>query len=86
MAREDVRMLCLVPANDEAEQPRQEHLYAALRLFAAHGIGAAKFARGKAMIAARQGERARFDEWFAICRALDRRMATRLALMAEKTG
>ena len=79
----EVRTVCLQPANDDAGQPRQEHLRDALRLFAQHGLTACEHARDRAMAAARRGDRQAFDRWFGICRALDRRMAARLANTAE---
>jgi hypothetical protein len=54
---------------------RDSVLSAALRHFALHGLSAAEQARESAEEAFFAGDRARYDWWIAICRALDRRMA-----------
>ncbi len=53
-------------------------LAAALRHFAGHGLGAAQDARNEAERALASGDRAAFQQWRAICRALDRRLAASL--------
>lgn len=50
-------------------------LKAALRHFAAHGLGAADHARGQAAKAFFAGDREQYRWWLSICRTLDRRMA-----------
>ena len=77
---------CLTPraveysANDNGENGmKDEHLTAALRLFAEHGLGAAREARTRAEAALFAGDRGTYDHWLKICRVLDRRMAAELA-------
>lgn len=53
--------------------------YAALRHFAAHGLGAARAARAEAERALDRDDRQGFDWWLGICRALDRRLAAEVA-------
>lgn len=55
--------------------PRDEVLRAALRHFAAYGLGAAQQAYRNAETAFFAGKREEYRHWLAICRALDRRMA-----------
>lgn len=67
-------------ANDNADfsarsQQSELVLRAALRHFAAHGLGAAKVARAQAEKAFFQGDRETYDWWLGITRTLDRRMA-----------
>ena len=50
-------------------------LHAALRHFAAHGLGAARAARGRAHEAFFAGDRMAYDWWLEITRTLDRRLA-----------
>lgn len=57
----------------------QAILHAALRQFAAHGIGAAAHARQQAEQAFFAGDRQTYQWWLGICRTLDRRMASALA-------
>lgn len=54
-------------------------LRAALRHFAAHGLGAAEQARVNAENAFFAGDRAEYRWWLGICRMLDRRMAEAVA-------
>lgn len=54
-------------------------LRAALRHFAAHGLGAAEAARTEAERAFFAGETAEYRRWLGICRMLDRRMADAVA-------
>jgi hypothetical protein len=66
-------------ANDNAsEQPSDALLHAALRHFAAHGLAAAQHARQQAEAAHAAGDRATYEWWVEICRALDRRLARQL--------
>jgi len=58
-------------------------LRAALRHFAAHGLGAAEQASRNAGAAFFAGDRNAYQWWLAICRALDRRMAAAVAARAE---
>ena len=53
-------------------------LRATLLHFARHGLAAAELARGQAEAARANGDDATFRHWLAVCRQLDRRMATRL--------
>ena len=62
-------------ANDDGDLVGEEHIHAALRHFAQHGIGAAKHARAQAVAAIEAGDRQTYEWWLEICRALDRRMA-----------
>lgn len=72
------------PANDNAGAGHSAELRAAVRHFAAHGLGAASVARRNAETAFFQGDRAAYLHWHAICRTLDRRMAALPA--AEQAG
>jgi hypothetical protein len=68
------------PANDNDGEkaggfPRDPILRAALKHFAAHGLGAAERAYRNAEEAFFAGKRDEYRHWLAICRALDRRMA-----------
>ena len=66
-------------ANDNGEAEVSDRLlYAALRHFAQHGLGAAREARNQAEKAFFAGDRAAYDWWNAICRTLDRRIAAQL--------
>ena len=58
-----------------AQVPNDQMLQAALRHFAEHGLGAARAARAKAEEAFFAGDRAAYDWWLGITRALDRRLA-----------
>jgi hypothetical protein len=63
-------------ANDNAGGIGNDRmLRAALRHFAAHGLGAAEAARATAESAFFAGDRAEYRWWLGICRILDRRMA-----------
>ncbi|KLI63574.1 hypothetical protein AAV99_07360 [Aurantiacibacter marinus] len=75
MAPDFVRRIRSFPANDDGDIVGAEHLSAALRHFAKHGIAAAQNAREQAIAAGRAGDRQTFEWWLEICRALDRRMA-----------
>lgn len=62
--------------NDNPRDVRNDPmLRAALRHFAAHGLGAAGNARDRAVVAAANGDRDQYNWWLAICAKLDRRMA-----------
>lgn len=58
-------------------------LRAALRHFAAHGLGAAEAARQKAESAFFAGDSSGYRWWLGICRMLDRRMAEAVAARRE---
>jgi|MedtruStandDraft_1076414.scaffolds.fasta_scaffold30627_2 hypothetical protein len=58
-------------------------LRAALRHFAAHGLGAAEAARVNAEAAFFAGDRIEYRWWLGICRMLDRRMAEAAAARRE---
>ena len=68
-------------ANDNGggRQCDDRMLRAALRHFAAHGLGAAEAARREAETAFFAGDRKTYDWWLGICRMLDRRMADAVA-------
>lgn len=70
-------------ANDTAIAAEQDEdvdvLVAALRLFAAHGLSAARHAEHRAELAARLGDDGETAWWLAVCRMLDRRLAHDLA-------
>lgn len=66
-------------ANDNPRDVRNDPvLRAALRHFAAHGLGAAADARNRALAAARVGDHAAYCWWLGLCAKLDRRMAASL--------
>lgn len=71
------------PANDIASPPAHGEdaamLAAALRLFAAHGLSAARQAEHRAEAAARLGDAEETAWWLGVCRMLDRRLARDLA-------
>ena len=67
-----------------ADSESEAILNAALRQFAAHGLGAAAHARTKAEAAFFAGERQTYQWWLAVCRTLDRRMAVGLARSADQ--
>mgnify|MGYP005824761177 CR=1 FL=1 len=58
-------------------------IHAALRHFAAHGLGAARQARAQAEAAFFAGDRQGYDWWLGICRALDKRIAGQLEAAAS---
>ncbi len=58
-------------------------LRAALRHFAAYGLGAAEAARVNAETAFFTGDRKEYHWWIGICRMLDRRMADAVAARRE---
>lgn len=66
----------MMAANDNTAGFSRDHVItAALRHFAAHGLGAADQARAEAERAFFAGDRAQYAWWLSICRTLDRRMA-----------
>lgn len=70
----------LRPANDNNHGfSNQVLLRAALKHFAEFGLGAAEQARLNAERAFFAGDRAGYDWWLEICRALDRRLAAAIA-------
>lgn len=71
-------------ANDNTAQGNGDlMLRAALRHFAAHGLGAAEAARVNAETAFFAGDRIEYRWWLGICRMLDRRMAEAVAARRE---
>lgn len=67
-------------ANDDLSDSEGEALLrAALRLFAAHGLGAARHAQAAAETAFFDGDRARYRWWLAVTRTLDRKLALETA-------
>ena len=73
-----------VAANDNVLSVGDDRmLRAALRHFAAHGLGAAEAARSKAETAFFAGDRHEYRWWLGICRMLDRRMADAVAARRE---
>jgi hypothetical protein len=70
----------LAAANDNCPDFGEDKLLrAALRHFAAHGLGAAEAARANAERAFFAGDRDQYRWWLGICRMLDRRMAEAIA-------
>ena len=68
----------LVPAandNGGGKSTDPKVVEAALRLFAEHGLGAARSAHHKAEQAFFANDRTQYRWWLEICRQLDRRMA-----------
>jgi hypothetical protein len=64
-------------ANDNPRDVRNDPvLRAALRHFAAQGLGAAADARVRALAAYRAGDLDGYRHWLAICAKLDRRLAS----------
>lgn len=67
-------------ANDNLRDTGDDRmLRAALRHFAAHGLGAAEAARVNAERAFFAGDKREYRWWLGICRMLDRRMAEAVA-------
>lgn len=67
-------------ANDNGSyQGDDKLLHAALRHFAAHGLGAARAARQEAENAFFAGDSERYEWWVGVCRTLDKRMAQAIA-------
>ena len=83
LARAFVRRRVDGAANDNVDLATAERndrlLRAALRHFAAYGMGAAREAQAQAEQAFFAGDRTSYDWWLGICRTLDRRMAEDLA-------
>ena len=80
IARALARRAAGFAANDNGTAcPDDEKLlHAALRHFAAHGLGAAREARRQAEQAFYADDRQSFEWWLAVCRTLDRRLADQL--------
>lgn len=75
-------------ANDNGDQIGHDaKLRDALRMFAKHGLGAARAARGEAEKAFFNGDRQSYDWWLGVTRTLDRRLAQEAAthLRAKET-
>lgn len=70
-------------ANDNVDFGHSAELRAALKHFAAHGLGAATVARQNAEQAFFRGDRQGYLHWLGICRTLDRRMASVLSNRVE---
>ncbi|HWU03967.1 MAG TPA: hypothetical protein VN222_14605 [Novosphingobium sp.] len=65
------------PANDcDNGISRDMLLQSTLRHFARHGLGAAEHARDEAERAFFAGDRRRYQHWLAICRMLDKQVAS----------
>lgn len=75
-------------ANDNGDPGVKDDavLRAALRHFAAHGLGAAIAALGEAERAKAAGDMQSRDWWMGICRTLDRRLADRAARPIPKVS
>lgn len=84
IARGNRVMLRVRAANDNGARIGHDPLLRdALKHFAAHGLGAAEEARLQAERAFFRGDRQAYRHWLAICRTLDRRLATSLAKRVE---
>lgn len=71
-----VQVVTPTPANDNFCKPVNDEMFdASLRLFAEHGLGAARAARHQAEQAFFSNDMDRYAWWLGICRLLDRRMA-----------
>ncbi|MGH6785724.1 MAG: hypothetical protein ACREBO_02750 [Novosphingobium sp.] len=67
-------------ANDNSGETLSDTLLrAALKHFGRYGLGAAENAKAQAERAFFMGDRESYDWWLSVCRALDRRMAAKLA-------
>jgi hypothetical protein len=76
-----------VAANDNVRgDANDKMLRAALRHFAAHGLGAAEVARVNAENAFFAGDSGQYRWWLGICRMLDRRMADAVAARQGASG
>jgi hypothetical protein len=80
LARVLARGAALTAANDNRALAGAEDLmlHAALRHFAAHGLGAAREARKQAEKAFFAGDRPSYDWWLGVCRTLDRQLAAQI--------
>lgn len=75
------------PANDDLSDREGEALLrAALRLFARHGLGAARHAQAAAEAAFFGGDRERYRWWLDVTRTLDRKLAIETAAMVGRRG
>lgn len=83
LARALARRTISQAANDNLDPAAQQQddrlLHAALRHFAAYGLGAAQEARRQAEQAFFAGDRETYHWWLGICRTLDRRLAEETA-------
>lgn len=71
-------------ANDDQANPGSDALLrAALRLFAAHGLGAARHAQARAESAFFAADRDAYRWWLAVTRTLDRQLALELAVRMD---
>jgi hypothetical protein len=76
-----------IAANDNARRGGDDKmLRAALKHFAAHGLGAAEVARVHAENAFFAGDSSQYRWWLGICRTLDRRMADAVAARRGAAG
>ena len=74
-------------ANDDISDSDGEALLrAALRLFAAHGLGAGRHAQAAAEAAFFGGDRESYRWWLSVTRTLDRKLAIELAMTIEHRG
>lgn len=75
------------PSNDNfSDQEGEALLRAALRLFASHGLGAARHAQAAAETAFFGGDRERYRWWLAVTRTLDRKLAIETAAAVGRRG
>ncbi|HUQ12813.1 MAG TPA: hypothetical protein VM055_00875 [Novosphingobium sp.] len=65
--------------DDDSDGDGDALLRAALRLFAEHGLGAARHAQARAEAAFFAGEREGYRWWLAVTRTLDRKLALELS-------
>jgi hypothetical protein len=79
VARALIRRAPGVAINDNGGPVDEAILNAALRHFAAHGLGAARVAANEAEQNLADGNHRQYERWLAVCRMLDRRLANRLA-------
>ncbi len=88
LSRAQAKAAIMSPANDNASTAELQHnqkvLKAALRHFAANGMGAAQDAQARAERAFFKGDREGYQWWLAVCRTLDRRLAEALSSKANR--
>lgn len=71
-------------ANDSDASPEDQALLVeTLRHFATHGLSSAERAKSMAVVAARAGDKAGYNQWLSVCGMLDKRMAKTLAASVE---
>ena len=80
------RVLPLAANDDVSDSEGQELLRAALRMFAAHGLGAGRRAQGAAEDAFFRGDRDSYRWWLAVTRTLDRKLAVDLSGRCESAA